>query len=192
MDREQLEHLASLDFSHSPIKITPEVVSQEEIYGDRTMPDIWHTVNMDSIIAEWTQPVASTSKLSSIPPPPSSPPAPSGVTDLGGASLDQEIDEAEATLSRVVRKEDFERMEVIGQFNLGFIIVRRRVVDVKGKGKQSGGDGSDIVQDDLFIVDQHASDEKYNFERLQEITIIQSQRLIAYVPISVSSARSLC
>ena len=38
-------------------------------------------------------------------------------------------------------------MEIVGQFNLGFII--------------AAVDGS------LWIVDQHAADEKYNFERLQ-------------------------
>lgn len=52
-------------------------------------------------------------------------------------------------------------MEVLGQFNLGFIIVR--------------------LGNDLFIVDQHASDEKYNFEMLREETVIRSQKLIACV-----------
>ncbi|EDW34965.1 GL20045 [Drosophila persimilis] len=48
-------------------------------------------------------------------------------------------------------------MDIIGQFNLGFIIVK--------------------LQDDLFIVDQHASDEKYNFETLQRSTQLEYQRL---------------
>lgn len=47
------------------------------------------------------------------------------------------------------------------QFNLGFIIAR------------SGRD--------LFIVDQHATDEKYNFEMLQQNTVLQSQLLIQSV-----------
>lgn len=51
-------------------------------------------------------------------------------------------------------------MDVVGQFNKGFIITRLR--------------------GDLFIVDQHASDEKYNFERLQKEARIQSQLLIKY------------
>jgi len=42
--------------------------------------------------------------------------------------------EAEAELDRVISKEDFGNMEIIGQFNLGFIITRRN--------------------HDLFIVDQ--------------------------------------
>jgi DNA mismatch repair protein PMS2 len=32
--------------------------------------------------------------------------------------------------------------------------------------------------DDLFIIDQHASDEKYNFETLQQTTVIKAQSLI--------------
>lgn len=51
-------------------------------------------------------------------------------------------------------------MEVLGQFNLGFIIVR--------------------LGTHLFIVDQHASDEKYNYEQISATTKLQHQRLIAY------------
>lgn len=66
--------------------------------------------------------------------------------------------EAEAELSRVISKEDFAKMEILGQFNLGFMVVRR--------------------ERDLFIIDQHASDEKYNFERLQRDTVMQTQRMV--------------
>ena len=38
------------------------------------------------------------------------------------------------------------QMRVLGQFNLGFLITR--------------------LGRDLFLIDQHATDEKYNFERL--------------------------
>ncbi|EPB66719.1 MutL dimerization domain protein [Ancylostoma ceylanicum] len=51
---------------------------------------------------------------------------------------------AEEELDRILKKTDFAQMSVIGQFNKGFIITRLR--------------------DHLFLVDQHASDEKYNFE----------------------------
>ncbi|KAJ1301353.1 hypothetical protein OPQ81_003752 [Rhizoctonia solani] len=74
---------------------------------------------------------------------------------------------AEQQLSRVIQKQDFLCMDILGQFNLGFIIVRLR------KKAPDGG-----LLDDLFIVDQHAADEKFNFERLQRTTKIQSQRLI--------------
>ncbi|GMF31768.1 unnamed protein product [Phytophthora fragariaefolia] len=69
---------------------------------------------------------------------------------------DNEI--AAAALQRVLKKEDFKRMEVLGQFNLGFII---------GK-----------LDNDLFIIDQHASDEKYNYETLQQTTVMHQQPLV--------------
>jgi len=60
-------------------------------------------------------------------------------------------------------------MEVVGQFNLGFIIAR--------------------LNQDLFIVDQHAADEKHNFETLQRTTRLKPQNLVWYVliPLSVES-----
>lgn len=69
---------------------------------------------------------------------------------------------AEDKLSLTVTKKDFAEMRIIGQFNLGFIIAVRP------------GEG----HDELFIIDQHASDEKYNFERLQAETVVQNQRLV--------------
>lgn len=79
----------------------------------------------------------------------------------------KDSERAEEALSRVISKADFEKMEVKGQFNKGFIIARLQSVD----------DGTD----DLFIIDQHASDEKYNFETLQQTTKIKAQALIKYV-----------
>ncbi|NXT03482.1 PMS2 endonuclease, partial [Jacana jacana] len=66
---------------------------------------------------------------------------------------------AEDELRREISKEMFAQMEVIGQFNLGFIIAK--------------------LNSDLFIIDQHATDEKYNFEMLQQHTVLQGQKLIA-------------
>ncbi|XP_046352551.2 mismatch repair endonuclease PMS2-like isoform X1 [Haliotis rufescens] len=65
---------------------------------------------------------------------------------------------AEEELQREIKKDMFPKMEIIGQFNLGFILAKHG--------------------EDLFIVDQHATDEKYNFEMLQRHTVIQSQKLI--------------
>ncbi|KAL9938418.1 hypothetical protein V8E36_003041 [Tilletia maclaganii] len=114
--------------------------------------------------------------------------------DLARAGVAQEsAAEAEAQLQRVISKSDFRQMQIVGQFNLGFIIARRRVrVRVRSwareedgvaerHGEASAGEADEDAYkwtDDLFIVDQHASDEKYNFERLQADTIIRSQRLI--------------
>ncbi|XP_055383250.1 mismatch repair endonuclease PMS2 [Condylostylus longicornis] len=64
---------------------------------------------------------------------------------------------AEEELDKEITKDMFNKMEIIGQFNLGFIIVK--------------------LDDDLFIIDQHASDEKYNFEDLQKTVVLQSQTL---------------
>lgn len=86
-----------------------------------------------------------------------------------GISNEEDSSRADEVLSRVIDKVDFGSMDVIGQFNLGFIIVRRR------KQVQSAD------MDDLFIVDQHAADEKYNFETLQQTTKIESQKLFRLV-----------
>ncbi|KAI1786255.1 DNA mismatch repair protein MutL [Ganoderma leucocontextum] len=95
-------------------------------------------------------------------------------------------DETVEALSRVIDKPDFATMEIIRQFNLGFIIVRR----LKPRAEGDGASGEEMEMDDLFIVDQHAADEKYNFETLQRTTKIESQQMIRQVP-SVSSKR-LC
>ncbi|KAG7325215.1 hypothetical protein KOW79_011531 [Hemibagrus wyckioides] len=66
---------------------------------------------------------------------------------------------AEDELKKEMSKDMFKEMEIIGQFNLGFIITK--------------------LKSDLFIIDQHATDEKYNFEMLQQHTVLKGQRLIA-------------
>uniref|UniRef100_A0A671MYI0 Mismatch repair endonuclease PMS2 n=1 Tax=Sinocyclocheilus anshuiensis TaxID=1608454 RepID=A0A671MYI0_9TELE len=66
---------------------------------------------------------------------------------------------AEDELKKEMSKDMFKDMEIIGQFNLGFIITK--------------------LKSDLFIIDQHATDEKYNFEMLQKNTVLKGQRLIA-------------
>jgi DNA mismatch repair protein PMS2 len=59
-------------------------------------------------------------------------------------------------------------MHIIGQFNLGFILA--------------------TLGDDLFIIDQHASDEIYNFEKLQRNTTMTKQPLLKPVPLDLSAA----
>ncbi|XP_072230198.1 mismatch repair endonuclease PMS2 [Leuresthes tenuis] len=65
---------------------------------------------------------------------------------------------AEDELKKEISKEMFKEMEIIGQFNLGFIITK--------------------LNSDIFMIDQHATDEKYNFEMLQQHTVLQGQKLI--------------
>ncbi|GLB42573.1 putative DNA mismatch repair protein MutL [Lyophyllum shimeji] len=79
-------------------------------------------------------------------------------------------------LARVIEKRDFAEMEIVGQFNLGFIVARRRKTGPGAAGEGGSTKGA-AEMDDLFIVDQHAADEKYNFETLQQTTSIKSQRL---------------
>lgn len=75
---------------------------------------------------------------------------------------------AENELRKNISKDMFQKMEVLGQFNLGFIIAK--------------------LDNDLFIVDQHASDEKFNFEDQQRNTTIKSQRLIAPQKLELTAA----
>ncbi|XP_065190185.1 mismatch repair endonuclease PMS2-like [Sycon ciliatum] len=72
---------------------------------------------------------------------------------------------AEKELERFVSKDSFSRMQPVGQFNLGFIVAR--------------------CHRDLFLVDQHASDEKYNFERLQRTAQPKQQPLVIAQPLSL-------
>ncbi|KAI0840834.1 DNA mismatch repair protein MutL [Hypoxylon sp. FL0890] len=92
-------------------------------------------------------------------------------TELVTDRLDAE--DAEEKLSLTISKSDFGKMRIIGQFNLGFILaVRPTKTDPNDPEERGDRD------DELFIIDQHATDEKYNFERLQANTVVQSQRLV--------------
>jgi len=82
-----------------------------------------------------------------------------------------EYQEDDGTLS--LSKDDFVTMNVIGQFNLGFILA-------------VGQDGQ------LWILDQHACDEKYNFEKLCKETKIHEQNLIAPLPLELSPSEENC
>ena len=86
--------------------------------------------------------------------------------DLESSSIDER-------LSLTVSKDDFHRMRVVGQFNLGFILAVRSSPRHSKKRQQAKD-----AKEELFIVDQHASDEIYNFERLQTQTVVQSQPLV--------------
>lgn len=77
---------------------------------------------------------------------------------------DLEQVDAEARLSLTVSKADFAKMDVIGQFNLGFILAVRPA-------------GEAVASSDLFIIDQHAADEKYNFERFTDTLTLEPQPL---------------
>lgn len=65
---------------------------------------------------------------------------------------------AEQELSAQLSRADFETMQVLGQFNLGFIVTK--------------------LGNELFIVDQHASDEKFNFELGAKSETFVCQKLV--------------
>lgn len=83
-------------------------------------------------------------------------------------------EDPEERLSLTVTKSDFNDMIVIGQFNLGFILAVRPPT-------------STSPTPDLFIIDQHASDEKYNFERFAATTVVVSQRLVYPHPLELTA-----
>ncbi|KAK4140645.1 uncharacterized protein C8A04DRAFT_14746 [Dichotomopilus funicola] len=87
-----------------------------------------------------------------------------------------DADDAEERLSLKISKSDFAQMRIVGQFNLGFVLAVREA-PCPTTGREDTGE-SPNDDDELFIIDQHASDEKYNFERLQATTTVQSQRLV--------------
>ncbi|KAF2135854.1 uncharacterized protein K452DRAFT_354206 [Aplosporella prunicola CBS 121167] len=93
----------------------------------------------------------------------------------GDASLPES---AEEKLALTVSKRDFARMRVVGQFNLGFILAVRPASHAQTQTQGASSSSSSAAADELFIIDQHASDEKVNFERLASTTVLEPQRLV--------------
>ena len=64
-------------------------------------------------------------------------------------------------------------MQVIGQFNLGFILAR-------------------CSRNHLWILDQHACDEKYKYEQLCKKTVMHEQPLIRPLPLELTPSEEAC
>ncbi|KAG7349624.1 DNA mismatch repair protein MutL [Nitzschia inconspicua] len=77
------------------------------------------------------------------------------------------------TSIRISKSSFRDGMKVIGQFNLGFILAI-------------------CSQNQVWIFDQHACDEKTNFEHLCKKTIIHEQPLIRPLPLELSPAEEAC
>ncbi|ELP93013.1 DNA mismatch repair protein mutL, putative [Entamoeba invadens IP1] len=77
------------------------------------------------------------------------------------------VDDVVLNKQRTLQKMDLAQIEVIGQFNKGFII-----------GKKG---------EDLYIIDQHAADEIFNFETLLKNDKLEVQSLIAPIKVQLSS-----
>ena len=153
----------------SSISPADKVIRPEIIRSDTIGPDISLKFNIDHVKQVWAvRPKESQgekqrkSALDEV------------LVDAGVANTEKD-EKAVDALSRVIEKDDFAKMDIVGQFNLGFIVVRlRKTIAIDGSGDPD-------EMDDLFIVDQHAADEKYNFETLQSTTVIQSQNLLKWV-----------
>ena len=89
----------------------------------------------------------------------------------GGGESEDQTTAAVAKLERIFEKSSFCDLEILGQFNLGFILAR--------------------LGNDLFIIDQHASDEKFNFERLTKTTQLNRQPLLAPQRVDLTPAESI-
>ncbi|TNV73660.1 hypothetical protein FGO68_gene4053 [Halteria grandinella] len=78
----------------------------------------------------------------------------------------------EKALMKMFQKEEFKQLQVAGQFNKGFIMAT-------------------LNENDLFILDQHACDEKFNFENFSRTTVIETQDLINPIQIELSVTDAL-
>ena len=78
-------------------------------------------------------------------------------------------DDAEKELNQQITKPMFRKMKVLGQFNLGFILVK--------------------LNRNLFIIDQHATDEKFGYETLKKETQIENQKLICPKSMALNGAQ---
>ena len=76
-----------------------------------------------------------------------------------------------APSSLALTKGDFSKMEIIGQFNLGFLVCK--------------------LSEHLFVVDQHAADEKSRYEFNWKNTKIQTQPLLAPKTLELGIAEEL-
>lgn len=95
-------------------------------------------------------------------------------SELSSSAADTDADAdaaATAELERVFNRANFASLRVVGQFNLGFILAT-------------------LQGDDLFIIDQHASDEIFNFERLQRTTQLTRQPLLVPQSLELSPAEA--
>lgn len=74
-----------------------------------------------------------------------------------------------------IEKDDFSRMNIIGQFNQGFILCSLR----KDK------------RELLMVVDQHAADEIYNFESLNNNFLLKRQKLLDPITLNLNPIQEI-
>jgi len=86
--------------------------------------------------------------------------------------MDEE-NESQDSFIRISKSTFRSGMRVIGQFNLGFILAL-------------------CPQNHLWILDQHACDEKHNFELLVKKTVLHVQPLIRPLPLELTPSEEAC
>ncbi len=95
-------------------------------------------------------------------------------SDQGRKFLAASLDDrnAENELRRHLHKDHFRSgcKNIIGQFNLGFII-------------------AELLKDDLFIIDQHASDEKFRYEKYLNDSNLEHQKMLCPQPLHLDPGK---
>ena len=123
-------------------------------------------ISQSSILSQWTSLLQFSPSILSSNPDSFSPLPPS----IQKSEIEASQTVSEEELTRVLQKvrimkgdemkQSFNEMEIVGQFNNSFILCR--------------------LGEDLYILDQHACDEKVNYESLMKSIVIQSQKLIQW------------
>ncbi|SBS81735.1 DNA mismatch repair protein PMS1, putative [Plasmodium malariae] len=98
----------------------------------------------------------------------------------------------------------FDKLKICGQFNKGFVISKIDLLYFKNRNNQEeegefnkNYDGTDCYEEKndkrsnyaLFIIDQHAADEKSNFEKYNKVFTMKSQKLISKIDLELSPAQ---
>ncbi|CRH03120.1 DNA mismatch repair protein PMS1, putative [Plasmodium relictum] len=91
----------------------------------------------------------------------------------------------------------FEKLKICGQFNRGFVISKIDLNYFKNQFNQENSNFSDNSNNKnynkndyaLFIIDQHAADEKSNFEKYNKTFTMKSQKLISKINLQLSPAQ---
>lgn len=88
----------------------------------------------------------------------------------------------------------FEKLKICGQFNKGFIISKIDLQYFKNRNEINNTDPTRKRQEGdrefaLFIIDQHAADEKSNFEKYNKSFCMKSQKLINRINLHLSPSQ---
>ncbi|CAD2084592.1 DNA mismatch repair protein PMS1, putative [Plasmodium vinckei brucechwatti] len=87
----------------------------------------------------------------------------------------------------------FNKLKICGQFNKGFIISKIDLLYFKNEPEENATEENEHIERKnnyaLFIIDQHAADEKSNFEKYNKIFTMKSQKLINKIELELSPSQ---